>query len=251
MGNQGFTGPSSLLYHVHQPTQVHGGGAGAASWPGRPTGSATFRHRHFRTARLPRRRQRDGRPRAAALQRRRGDARSSQPDDDDEHFYRNAQGDEVVYVSDGERRARVAARRPRRSGGATTSSSRAASCTATASPGARRAAWSSRARGYVRTPHALPQRVRPADWRTPRSASATSGGRRDLQTHDEKGEFPIVVKKDNRLDARRARSPSLRRRRAGTATTIPGRSTSTTSSRASGACTCRRRCTRPSRATAS
>jgi len=51
MGNMGFVGPSSLVYHVHQPTQVLSVEpvkelSWVADW------EATFRNRHFFTSRL-------------------------------------------------------------------------------------------------------------------------------------------------------------------------------------------------------
>ena len=67
---------------------------------------------------------------------------------------------------------------------------------------------------------------------------------------DEKGEFPIWSSSTTRSTS--SCSTTIRSTwSAGTATSIRGRSTSTTSSRSSGASTSRRRCTRPSRATAS
>ena len=50
MGNMGFTGPSSLVYHVHQPTQVKDVSlVKALAWEADP--EPTFRNRHFRTRR--------------------------------------------------------------------------------------------------------------------------------------------------------------------------------------------------------
>ena len=53
--------------------------------------------------------------------------------------------------------------------------------------------------GYVAHPEALPQRARPAHRDGARSRSATSAGPERLVTHDETGEFPVVVKSGNRL----------------------------------------------------
>ena len=149
MGNLGFTGPSSLVYHVHQPTQVLSVEpmkelAWVADW------EATFRNRHFRTSRLPATRSVTA-DRVPLLFNADVALSFVQPIEDDEYFYRNAQGDELIFVSDGE----GVLESPLGSlpfGGATTSSSRAASSTDTASPGARRACWSSRARGSCARP---------------------------------------------------------------------------------------------------
>ena len=108
-----------------------------------------------------------------------------------------------------------------------------------------------RDRERVRRAHAeaLPQRVRPAHRDARRTPSATSAGRESLLPRDETGDVSVLVKNA-------AASPSWCSTTipstwsAGTASTIRGRSASTTSSRASAACTCRRRCTRRSRPTA-
>lgn len=99
MGNEGFTGPASLLYHVHPPTTVL-----AAKrlrdlcWERDP--DATLRHRHFRTARIPD----GGSPtldRVPVLFNADIALLFARPTLTDRHFYRNAQADEVVYVSQG------------------------------------------------------------------------------------------------------------------------------------------------------
>src|SRR5688572_16163465 len=52
IGNKGFVGPSSLLYHVQHPTQVRSVRLlKTLAWDEDP--EQTFRHRHFRTAQLP------------------------------------------------------------------------------------------------------------------------------------------------------------------------------------------------------
>src|SRR5512139_711332 len=51
MGNEGFTGPSSLLYHLHLPTQVKGVRLlKDLEWKAEP--EPLLRHRHFRTSQL-------------------------------------------------------------------------------------------------------------------------------------------------------------------------------------------------------
>ena len=100
VGNEGFTGPSSLLYHVYPPTTVRSvKRLGDVRYEADP--DLTLRHRHFRTAQL----KRGGSPtldRTPLLFNDDVAMLYSAPDKQDEHFYRNAQGDEVVYVAEGE-----------------------------------------------------------------------------------------------------------------------------------------------------
>ena len=100
VGNEGFTGPSSLLYHVHPPTTVKSARRlRDVKYEADP--DRTLKHRHFRTARL----KPGGSPtldRTPILFNDDCAMLYSQPDKQDEHFYRNAQGDEVVYVAEGE-----------------------------------------------------------------------------------------------------------------------------------------------------
>ena len=100
VGNEGFTGPSSLLYHVYPPTTVKSARR-IRDVKYEADADRTLKHRHFRTARLPR----GGSPtldRTPILFNDDVAMLYSQPDKQDEHFYRNAQGDEVVYVAEGE-----------------------------------------------------------------------------------------------------------------------------------------------------
>ena len=100
MGNEGFTGPSSLLYHVHPPTAVKAfRRLREIVWA--TDSDRTFRHRHFLTAKLGR----GGSPtldRTPILFNRDIAMLFAIPDTEDAHFYRNAQADEVVYVTEGE-----------------------------------------------------------------------------------------------------------------------------------------------------
>jgi homogentisate 1,2-dioxygenase len=99
VGNKGFVGPSSLIYHLHQPTHVRAvRRLRDLSWDADP--ERQFHHRHFRTHQLA--------PGGSITMDRvpllyNSDVAMlfAQPDRDDEFFYRNAQGDEIVYVSDG------------------------------------------------------------------------------------------------------------------------------------------------------
>jgi len=99
MGHEGFSGTSSLLYHVHPPTTVQSV---------RRMHDVTYeaeediplQHRHWRTSQAPK----GG---SATLDRTpllfNADIAMLhvEPDENDSHFYRNSQGDEVVYVARG------------------------------------------------------------------------------------------------------------------------------------------------------
>jgi homogentisate 1,2-dioxygenase len=99
IGNKGFVGPASLLYHAHQPTHVRQTRLMRdLQWESDP--ERQFRHRHFRSHQLA-----GGgslvldrvpvlfNPDVALL--------FAQPARGDDFFYRNAQGDEIVYIADG------------------------------------------------------------------------------------------------------------------------------------------------------
>ena len=100
MGNEGFSGVASLLYHTHPPTTVKSARRICdIKYEADP--DLTLRHRHFRTAGLPR----GGSPtldRVPLLFNEDIAMLWAQPDTQDEHFYRNSQADEVVYVAEGE-----------------------------------------------------------------------------------------------------------------------------------------------------
>lgn len=99
MGHEGFTGTSSLLYHVHPPTTIRSVRT-VASMRLEADPDATLRHRHFLTSRVGR----GGSPtrdRVPLLFNQDVAMLYVEPDVADEHFYRNAQADEVVYVARG------------------------------------------------------------------------------------------------------------------------------------------------------
>ena len=100
VGNKGFVGPSSLLYHIHQPTHVRSvRRVRDLNWESDP--ERRFKHRHFRTHQLA-----SGgsitMDRVPLLYNNDVAMLFVQPDREDDFYYRNAQGDEIVYVSDGE-----------------------------------------------------------------------------------------------------------------------------------------------------
>jgi homogentisate 1,2-dioxygenase len=195
MGNMGFVGPSSLLYHVERPTaicalhtlkEIH--------WD--PAPCEPLRHRHFRTEQLTK----SGN---AILDRIplvfNNDVSMSmvRPVDEVSQFYRNAQGDEIVYVSEGE--------------GVLESPFGSIQFT----PGdylvisrgiLHRYRFTSDKRvlliiesaGYVRTP----KRYRNEFGQLIESAPYSERDIRcpqNLETHDERGEFRLIVKKANSL----------------------------------------------------
>ena len=100
VGNQGFTGPSSLLYHLRLPTVVKEiRPLRALAWE--TEGERMLRHRHFRTKglatgpspvldRVPLLFNAD-----VALS-------VARPEREDDFLYRNGQGDEVVFTAEGE-----------------------------------------------------------------------------------------------------------------------------------------------------
>ncbi len=99
MGNEGFTGPSSLLYHVRPPTTIKSVTRKQDIVYQRDPDYA-LKHRHFRTARLPE----GGSPtldRVPLLFNQDVAMLFARPDRNDEHWYRNSMGDEVVYVGEG------------------------------------------------------------------------------------------------------------------------------------------------------
>ncbi|HYK89429.1 MAG TPA: homogentisate 1,2-dioxygenase [Acidobacteriota bacterium] len=99
IGNKGFTGPSSLLYHLNRPTSVisvrH---FRELKWDPEP--DPTARHRHFRTHQLPQ----VPSPtldRIPIMSNQDVTLFFVQPQREDEHFYRSGQGDELIFVSNG------------------------------------------------------------------------------------------------------------------------------------------------------
>jgi len=100
VGNQGFTGPASLLYHLRLPTAVKSvRPLGALEWTAEP--ERVLRHRHFRTRELA-----TGpsavRDRVPLLWNADVALSLVRPRKEDAVFYRNAQGDELVFVVEGD-----------------------------------------------------------------------------------------------------------------------------------------------------
>ena len=190
-------------------------------------------------------------PRAAALQRRRGAPAGARPRKDDAVFYRNAQGDEVVFVVEG--------------AGVLESSFGELAYRAgdyVVIPRGILHRWrlgtapqrllvieSARLRAHA---EALPQRARPAHSRWRPYCERDIRRPERLVPHDETGDVPAARQERQRADRAGARRTTRSTSSAGTATTIRGRfSIHDFEPRRRAACTCRRRCTRRSRATAS
>jgi homogentisate 1,2-dioxygenase len=99
IGNHGFTGPASLVYHLHEPTQVKSvRRLRRLEWGVEP--DRLLRHRHFRSTALT------GGPslifdRVPVLFNHDVALSVATPGQAEEKFYRNAQGDEIVFVAEG------------------------------------------------------------------------------------------------------------------------------------------------------
>jgi homogentisate 1,2-dioxygenase len=100
MGHEGFTGTSSLLYHIYPPTTVKSVRR-LTEVAYEPDCDRALRHRHFKTAQA----KTGGSPtldRLPLLFNADIAMLYVEPDREDEHFYRNAQGDELIYVAKGQ-----------------------------------------------------------------------------------------------------------------------------------------------------
>ncbi len=195
VGNKGFVGPSSLLYHIHQPTHVRSvRRVRDLNWESDP--ERRFKHRHFRTHQLA-----SGgsitMDRVPLLYNNDVAMLFVQPDREDDFYYRNAQGDEIVYVSDGEGvletpLGELAFGRgdylviPRGILHRYRFTSAPLRCLVIEST------------GYVRTP----KRYRNEHGQLMESSPYSERDIRrpeQLQTKDERGEFKLLVKKENKL----------------------------------------------------
>jgi homogentisate 1,2-dioxygenase len=99
MGHEGFVGTSSLLYHLHPPTTVKSARrVKEIVWEA--DDDTSLRHRHFLTARA----KKGGSPtldRIPILFNQEIAMLYVEPDEQDAHFYRNSMADEVAYVVEG------------------------------------------------------------------------------------------------------------------------------------------------------
>ncbi|HEY3936406.1 MAG TPA: homogentisate 1,2-dioxygenase [Bryobacteraceae bacterium] len=193
IGNMGFTGPSSLMYHVHRPTAVRALKViKQVKW--QAAAPEPLRHRHFRTRQLDQ----AGDAivdRSPLLFNNDVSLEMVRPAEQISSFYRNAQGDEIVFISEGE----GALESP--FGGLAFHSGdylviprgilhryRFTS--------EKRLLLTIESAGYVRTP----KRYRNAFGQLMESSPYSERdmrGPQTLETHDEKGEFKLIVKKAN------------------------------------------------------
>jgi homogentisate 1,2-dioxygenase len=196
VGNEGFTGPSSLLYHVHPPTTVLSvrriGERVLEADPDR-----TLRHRHFRTAALPE----GGSPtldRTPVLFNADIAVLFARPTSNDAHFYRNAQADEVVYVSQGSGVLETQfGDLPYREGDYLLIHRGILHRYVMAPEPHRLLIFESK--GYVRTP----KRYRNEYGQIVEGAPYSERDFRrpmELRTHDERGEFPVLIKQYDGLN---------------------------------------------------
>jgi homogentisate 1,2-dioxygenase len=194
VGNKGFTGPSSLVYHVYQPTRVcRVEPFRALEWA--VEADPVLKHRHFRTRHL------HSGPsptidRAPVLFNPDVALSLAVATSGDDFFYRNAQGDEVVYVVEGAGTLESPlGHLPFRQGDYLVIPRGILHRYRVGSPLRLLVVESA---GYVRTPH----RYRNEHGQlTENSPFSERDIRRpeSLETRDERGEFRLVVKKDNRL----------------------------------------------------
>ena len=195
MGNMGFTGPSSLLYHVRRPTAVRALNViRELKWEAAPR--EPLRHRHFRTKRLLK----TGNSiteRAPLLFNNEVSMEMVRPAETTSDFYRNAQGDEIVFVSEGEGVLESPFGSILFSAGDYLVIPRGI---------LHRYRFSSsknllliiESAGYVRTPRRYRNEYGQLTENCPYSERDIRGPQ-SLETHDEKGEFKLIVKKANTL----------------------------------------------------
>ena len=195
IGNKGFVGPSSLLYHIERPTQVlRVQEFRDLNW--RCEENRHLRHRHFRTHALT--------PGTSPILDRipvlyNTDVALSvaSPSQDDSFFYRNAQGDEVVYVTEGEGTLETQMGNLLFRPGDYLVIPRGI-LHRYKLQGASHRFFLIESAGYVRTP----KRYRNEHGQLLEQAPFSERDIRrpqDLHAHEEKGEFHILVKKDYKL----------------------------------------------------
>ena len=195
VGNKGFTGPASLLYHLRLPTAVKSVRTERGlAWAAEP--ERVVRHRHFRTAGL-------ATGPSPVLDRVpllfNSDVALSmvRPEKEDSFFYRNGQGDEVVFTAEGEGVLESSfGELPFRSGDYVVVP-RGVLHRWRLTTGPFRFLVIESA-GYVRTPKHYRNEHGQLTEMAPFSERDIRRPKR-LETHDEIGDFPVIVKSGNRL----------------------------------------------------
>ncbi|GAC1446039.1 MAG: homogentisate 1,2-dioxygenase [Pyrinomonadaceae bacterium] len=212
IGNKGFTGPSSLVYHLHRPTEV------LAVRTMRPAFDISsqleteppLQHRHFRAHRL---KANTSPTLDRTLILHNADVAMSivAPTKEDDFFYRNAGADEVVYVGEGAGTLETQLGEIKFANGHYLIIPRGImhryrfDAPANNSNGANDEGTKQIARllviesqGYIRTP----KRYRNEHGQLTENAPFSERDilrPENLQTHNEKGEFRLIVKKGNSL----------------------------------------------------
>jgi homogentisate 1,2-dioxygenase len=194
IGNKGFVGPSSLLYHLRPPTQVlRVQEYKPVKWEPEPHHS--FRHRHFRTGQLAGAHSLTF-DRVPILYNNDVAISVATAQQEDRFYFRNAQGDEIVYVTEGGGILEtVVGDLPFRSGDYIVIPRGVLHKFQFSAPLRVLVIESA---GYVRTP----KRYRNEHGQLMESAPFSERDIRrpgQLNTHDEKGEFRVMVKKENRI----------------------------------------------------
>ena len=195
MGNMGFTGPSSLVYHVHRPTEVRNLRS-LKSVAVKTAAQAPVHHRHFRTLQLP--------AVASAVTERIPVLANkdvilavARPTEDVSALYRNAQADEIVYVSEGRGVLASPFGRIEFRPGDYLVIPRGIVHRYSFQAGPR-ALLIIESTGFVRTPKRYRNEFGQLLEHSPYSERDIRKPS-DLETHDETGDFPVLVKKGDQL----------------------------------------------------
>lgn len=195
MGNEGFTGIASLLYHLRPPTVMRSASViREIKWEADK--DTSLRPRHFRTAGV----KPGGSPtldRTPLMFNSDLAISLAVPTKNDEFFYRNSQGDELVYVARGEGLLEtVFGELPYRSGDYLVIPRGITHRYQLGDGESRLLVFESA--GYIRTPKRYRNKHGQLMEHSPYCERDIRRPEK-LQTRDEQGDFPIVIKRDNRL----------------------------------------------------
>jgi homogentisate 1,2-dioxygenase len=195
VGNMGFTGPSSLVYHLHRPTAVRAVNLiKRIDW--QAADPEPLKHRHFRTRQLDHSGDAIA-DRVPLLFNNDVSISISHPAEDVSSFYRNAQGDEIVYVTEGNGILESPFGYISFSGGDYLVIPRGI-LHRYRFESAQRTLLVIESAGYVRTPRRYRNEFGQLTESSPYSERDIRGPE-ELETIEEKGEFKLIVKKANTL----------------------------------------------------